>query len=1609
MNSYPSGSGTHRAGAWVILRTAAAGIGLLLWLASALAQIPAERPEPSSPLVPLTNAPLVSIRSLLDEGRRWGALAPVRIAGIVTARLRDGSFFVQDGTNGVRVLGTNSPALEPGTRVEVLGRVSVDFALPVLDFRSVTNLGRAPEPEAPLITEAQGIQTAHAMTLVRMRGRLVDTTVLEGWEWIVQPENGSLTLGVDLARVPDIALLGSIKPGSQVEVQGVLSRRTGPNREILGLHLAVRRASDVKVLSKPPFWSAVRAWQALTLVGLLTGGAFAWRFTLRHEVVKRTQLLQERLNQESALRQSEARFARMFRSSPDPIVVSSEATAEIVDVNPAFEAVSGYTRADVLGKTTLELELWRNPANRASALAAIRTRGSVSNIPFELRTREGQWRHCLVSAERIEFAGQACVLALIRDVTEREQQARAFLRAQQIGQVGTWVYDIQSRSFEASAESCRIVGAPSSTLHMEDLVRKIHPEDGHKVREDWSRMLAGGAHDLEYRLIVDGEIRWTHVRAEAERDESGRILRVAGVTQDITARKNVELALRRSEDARRRAQAMARVSHWEYDVATALFHTGDVLAELCGLPSTDVPGEALIRQVVPEDKDYVDDAWLRALRGEPYQIEYRIQIPGTPIRWLCVQGEPEWDEDGRLIRIVGAAQDVTDRKTAELAAREGRQHFEALIAASPVGVFRTDAEGSCLFVNARWCEIAGMTAEEAAGTGWSRTIADVDREQVAALWAECARKGEPFRMEFRFIRPDGVETWVLSQASIIRDPAGRIVGHIGTVTDITDRRRAQDLLQAREALFRAIAEQTPDSLFLLDLSRPENPAQIVYANAAAARSHGTTVAEMVGQSITVFDCASTADRAPERIRRLQRGESLAFRGAHRRSDGTSFPVEVSAQLVPALGPGIVLAIDRDITEQVRSEALAEGQRRILEMIAQAKPVHETLEALMRVLEAHSPELIGSVLLLDLDGIHLRHGAAPSLPDAYNRLIDGIAIGPCVGSCGTAAFRGESVLVADIASDPLWASFKDIALSHGLQSCWSTPFFDETHRVIGTFAIYSRTPGLPTENHERLIRLATQTASICITRHRAEADLRQSRERYASLVTYVNGIVWEADPVTAQFLFVSSAAERILGYPATDWLRPDFWQSHVFPEDRDRAIDYCKAEAEAGRDHSFEYRMLAADGRTLWIRDYVSVFMEDGKPSLLRGILVDVTDQKRMEEEKQKLQAQLQQAQRLESVGTLAGGIAHDFNNILGAILGNADLATKDVPVDHPARECIDEIRKAGIRGRDLVEQILAFGRGEPRERISLHLQPIVQEAVQMLRTSLPAEVRMVTRFHPHCPGVMADAAQMHQVVMNLGTNAAQAMEGRSGSIHITLEPFEVDEALAARTPGLRPGPHVRLAVQDEGCGMDSTTLGRMFDPFFTTKGVGKGTGLGLPVVHGIVARHLGGICVSSQPGQGALFEIYLPATKVPPVEAALQPPPSSHTLQAGHGRRLLMIDDEEAIVRYQSRLLERLRFHVSGFTSPTAALAAFRAEPSAFDALLTDLNLPGISGLDILAEVLRLRPGFPVILLSGLITEELSAAAAARGAGAVIMKPGTSEELVSTLHRLLESPSTIHR
>ena len=390
-----------------------------------------------------------------------------------------------------------------------------------------------------------------------------------------------------------------------------------------------------------------------------------------------------------------------------------------------------------------------------------------------------------------------------------------------------------------------------------------------------------------------------------------------------------------------------------------------------------------------------------------------------------------------------------------------------------------------------------------------------------------------------------------------------------------------------------------------------------------------------------------------------------------------------------------------------------------------------------------------------------------------------------------------------------------------------------------------------------------------------------------------------------------------------------------------------------------------------------------------------TARRQAEEARQKLEAQLRQAQKMEALGTLAGGIAHDFNNMLAAIIGNVELVRQDIGPDHAALGSLAEIGKASTRARDLVLQILTFSRQQPQERRVIALREVTEESVKLLRSSLPAGIELVTAFAPKLPNVLADRTQIHQVLMNLCGNAWHAMQGESGRIEVALA--EVIANGDRPHPNLRPGRYARLTVSDTGKGMDPATVERIFDPFFTTKPPGEGTGLGLAVVDGIVKSHDGEIAVHSEPGRGTVFHLYFPATEAG-AEVLLRAPAN---LSRGSGQRILYIDDEEALVRLAEKLLGRLGYRIKVFTCAAEALAAFRADPAAFDLVVTDLNMPGTSGLEVAAEILRLRPDALVALTSGYVTQELSAKARALGICEVIYKPNTVDDLIEAIHRML--------
>jgi nitrogen-specific signal transduction histidine kinase/ActR/RegA family two-component response regulator len=380
------------------------------------------------------------------------------------------------------------------------------------------------------------------------------------------------------------------------------------------------------------------------------------------------------------------------------------------------------------------------------------------------------------------------------------------------------------------------------------------------------------------------------------------------------------------------------------------------------------------------------------------------------------------------------------------------------------------------------------------------------------------------------------------------------------------------------------------------------------------------------------------------------------------------------------------------------------------------------------------------------------------------------------------------------------------------------------------------------------------------------------------------------------------------------------------------------------------------------------------------------------------QAQLTQSEKLRAIGTLAGGIAHDFNNILGAILGFGELVLEDVPADSRTARNARQVVKAGQRAKDLVRQILAFSRQTEPQRSSVRLGAIVDEAMKLLRATIPATIQIQTRLDATADTVVADSTQLHQVLMNLGTNASHAMREKGGVLTVTLDDFAAETGGIPEVPPLAPGPYLRLTVADTGHGMESSVLERIFEPFFTTKPVGEGTGLGLSVVHGIIKNHGGEITVHSRPCAGTTFRIFLPRAENDNTGAAVPDEPVR-----GRQERILVVDDEEPLANMMQQKLSRLGYKVIAHHDSVEALKEFQSAPQGFDLIITDQTMPRLTGAALAREIVRLRANIPIILCSGSGQAAVKAVGLSPLVRDCVLKPVNFAELSRSIRRVLEA------
>jgi len=512
---------------------------------------------------------------------------------------------------------------------------------------------------------------------------------------------------------------------------------------------------------------------------------------------------------------------------------------------------------------------------------------------------------------------------------------------------------------------------------------------------------------------------------------------------------------------------------------------------------------------------------------------------------------------------------------------------------------------------------------------------------------------------------------------------------------------------------------------------------------------------------------------------------------------------------------------------------------------------------------------------------------------------------------------------------------------------------------------------------------------------AEKALRESKEKYRELANSLPQVVFEMD-ANGLITFVNRNAFDFYGYTQDDFDKGVTALQMLIPEDRDRAMKNMQRRLQGEALGRREYTALRKDGGTFPVVVHVTPAIRDNKPIGLRGIMIDITERKQAEEEKRKLEAQLLHSQKMEAIGTLAGGIAHDFNNILSAIIGYTELVLSDIEIGSLLHNYLQRVLIAGQRAKNLVNQILTFSRQTEQELKPVQVKLIAREVIKLLRASLPATIEIKQNLRSN-DTVMADPTQINQVLMNLCVNAGYAMRAKGGVLDVSLVKVELDSDYTDNHPDLKPGPYLKLTVSDTGHGMPPEVQERIFDPFFTTKEKEEGTGMGLAVVHGIVKSHGGTLAVYSEPEKGSVFNVFLPIIEERlELETSLDKPIPQGT------ECILFIDDEGSLVDVGQRILESLGYDVVTRTSGIEALALFKAQPDRFDLVITDLTMPKMTGDELAVELLRIKPGMPIILCTGFSAMIDEDKVKAMGMRAFVFKPILKRDLAETIRKVLD-------
>lgn len=679
----------------------------------------------------------------------------------------------------------------------------------------------------------------------------------------------------------------------------------------------------------------------------------------------------------------------------------------------------------------------------------------------------------------------------------------------------------------------------------------------------------------------------------------------------------------------------------------------------------------------------------------------------------------------------------------------------------------------------------------------------------------------------------------------------------------------------------------------------------------------------------------------------------------------------------------------DISKRKKAEYFTRQTSNILGMVASGVSASEVYEAICMMHENKYPQMRSSIL--ELQGNHLVHCASPNLPQAYSQAIDGVEIGPNVGSCGTAAFLGKETIVANIATDPLWAAFKDIALLHNLQACWSEPIIGVDGSVLGTFAMYFDHPETPSEEHLDDIKNASKLVSIVMERDRRENSLRQSESLYRTLVENLpqrffikdkNSIFISCSENLAKDLQIT--VEKIVGTNDHDYF-PKELAAHYQEDDR-RIMQSKSAE-------NIEEKIIIEGIERVIHTVKAPALDEQGNVEGIIGFYWDVTEIKELKEK-------FNQAQKMEAVGTLVGGIAHDFNNMLAAITGNIYLAKKAANELPDVVNRLEKVEDISLRAADMISQLLTFSRKGMVSIKELPLTPFIKETLKFIRASLPENIVIHQDICSKQLNIEGDSTQLYQVLINLMANARDAVENvQQPSITVRLETYQVNETVIDNNSNFKTGSYAHLSVEDNGYGIPESQLGHVFEPFFTTKEQGKGTGLGLSMIFGALKTHHGVVTIDSVEGKGSTFHIYIPLLNQQEiVPLPLLEKKSAHS----SGELILLADDEQNLRKTTAEVLESMGYRVLQASDGLKALEVYKEHQEDIAIVLLDVVMPHMGGVQLAKELRKMKVDTPIIFMTGYARENVLDKSQQISNCDILTKPVQFSTLDHTIRQLID-------